>query len=52
MRKLVRLRGGDCAESFDEFSADGVRDTYRVLLQVGLCKLNPVYPCQVPSKVP
>ena len=27
------LQGGDCAESFAEFSADHVRDTYRVLLQ-------------------
>lgn len=26
--------GGDCAESFKDFSTDGVRDTYRVLLQV------------------
>ena len=25
--------GGDCAESFKEFRADNVRDTYRVLLQ-------------------
>ena len=27
------LQGGDCAESFAEFSANHVRDTYRVLLQ-------------------
>ena len=27
------LQGGDCAESFAEFSADNIRDTFRVLLQ-------------------
>eukprot|EP00958_Prasinococcus_capsulatus_P013035 scaffold1318_cov388-Prasinococcus_capsulatus_cf.AAC.56 len=26
--------GGDCAESFKDFNTDGVRDTYRVLLQM------------------
>ena len=30
------LFGGDCAESFAEFRADGVRDTYRVLLQMSI----------------
>lgn len=30
------LQGGDCAESFKEFSADTVRDTFRVLLQMGV----------------
>lgn len=30
------LMGGDCAESFDEFSTDHVRDTLRVLLQMAL----------------
>lgn len=30
------LQGGDCAESFKEFSADGVRDTFRVLLQMAV----------------
>ena len=29
------LMGGDCAESFDEFSTDHVRDTLRVILQMG-----------------
>ena len=24
------LQGGDCAESFEEFSADNIRDTFRV----------------------
>jgi len=28
------LQGGDCAESFDEFHADNIRDTFRVLLQM------------------
>ena len=26
------LQGGDCAESFSEFSADNIRDTFRVCL--------------------
>ncbi|KAH8062671.1 3-deoxy-7-phosphoheptulonate synthase [Aureococcus anophagefferens] len=30
------LFGGDCAESFDEFSVDHVRDTFRVILQMAL----------------
>jgi 3-deoxy-7-phosphoheptulonate synthase len=30
------LQGGDCAESFKEFSADTVKDTFRVLLQMGI----------------
>ena len=30
------LFGGDCAESFKEFRADNVRDTYRVLLQMAV----------------
>ena len=30
------LFGGDCAESFKEFNANGVRDTYRVLLQMSI----------------
>ena len=30
------LFGGDCAESFKEFKADNVRDTYRVLLQMSV----------------
>ncbi|MEM9809923.1 MAG: 3-deoxy-7-phosphoheptulonate synthase, partial [Pseudomonadota bacterium] len=28
------LQGGDCAESFKEFGADNLRDTFRVLLQM------------------
>ncbi|MGR3322006.1 MAG: class II 3-deoxy-7-phosphoheptulonate synthase [Pseudooceanicola sp.] len=30
------LQGGDCAESFDQFSADGIRDTFKVLLQMAM----------------
>ncbi len=30
------LQGGDCAESFAEFSADNIRDTFRVLLQMAI----------------
>eukprot|EP00567_Pseudictyota_dubia_P016612 CAMPEP_0197453122 /NCGR_PEP_ID=MMETSP1175-20131217/34025_1 /TAXON_ID=1003142 /ORGANISM="Triceratium dubium, Strain CCMP147" /LENGTH=492 /DNA_ID=CAMNT_0042986303 /DNA_START=291 /DNA_END=1769 /DNA_ORIENTATION=- len=30
------LFGGDCAESFDEFSTDHIRDTFRVILQMAL----------------
>ena len=28
------LQGGDCAESFSEFHADNIRDTFRVILQM------------------
>jgi 3-deoxy-7-phosphoheptulonate synthase len=30
------LQGGDCAESFKEFSTEGVRDNFRVLLQMAV----------------
>ncbi len=30
------LQGGDCAESFAEFRADNIRDTFRVLLQMAV----------------
>ncbi len=30
------LQGGDCAESFKEFSADNIRDTFRLLLQMAV----------------
>lgn len=33
-RKAFLLQGGDCAESFAEFSADNIRDFVRVLLQM------------------
>ncbi len=30
------LQGGDCAESFTEFSADNIRDTFKVMLQMAM----------------
>ena len=30
------LQGGDCAESFADFSADAIRDTYKVMLQMAV----------------
>ncbi len=30
------LQGGDCAESFAEFHADNIRDTFKVLLQMAI----------------
>ena len=30
------LQGGDCAESFAEFSADNIRDTFKVMLQMAM----------------
>src|SRR3954471_3209098 len=30
------LQGGDCAESFKEFAADNIRDTFRLLLQMAV----------------
>ncbi|MFO1188699.1 MAG: 3-deoxy-7-phosphoheptulonate synthase class II [Alphaproteobacteria bacterium] len=32
--KAFLLQGGDCAESFAEFTANNIRDTFRVLLQM------------------
>ena len=34
--KAFLLQGGDCAESFKEFSADNIRDTFRLILQMAL----------------
>jgi len=34
--KAFLLQGGDCAESFAEFSADNIRDTFRVMLQMAI----------------
>ncbi|MBL4603301.1 MAG: 3-deoxy-7-phosphoheptulonate synthase class II [Emcibacteraceae bacterium] len=34
--KAFLLQGGDCAESFAEFHADKIRDTFRVLLQMSV----------------
>ena len=30
------LQGGDCAEAFDQFSADSIRDTFKVMLQMSM----------------
>src|SRR5204862_7686335 len=30
------LQGGDCAESFKEFHADNIRDTFRLVLQMAV----------------
>lgn len=30
------LQGGDCAESFADFSADNIRDTFKVMLQMAM----------------
>ena len=32
--KAFLLQGGDCAESFAEFRANNIRDTFKVLLQM------------------
>lgn len=34
--KAFLLQGGDCAESFAEFGANNIRDTFRVLLQMAV----------------
>ena len=34
--KAFLLQGGDCAESFAEFNADNIRDSFRVLLQMAV----------------
>ena len=34
--KAFLLQGGDCAESFAEFTADNIRDTFRVILQMAV----------------
>ncbi|KAI3751619.1 hypothetical protein L2E82_22710 [Cichorium intybus] len=35
MGNAFLLQGGDCAESFKEFNANNIRDTFRVILQMG-----------------
>jgi hypothetical protein len=39
------LQGGDCAESFKEFNGNNIRDTFRVLLQMGIAL---TYGAQIP----
>jgi len=34
--KAIVLQGGDCAESFQDFTANIIRDTFRVLLQMAV----------------
>ena len=34
--KAFLLQGGDCAESFSEFHADGIRDTFKALMQMAV----------------
>jgi 3-deoxy-7-phosphoheptulonate synthase len=34
--KAFLLQGGDCAESFKEFRADNIRDTFRLMLQMAV----------------
>ena len=34
--KAFLLQGGDCAESFADFNADYIRDTFKVLLQMSV----------------
>ena len=36
MGKAFLMQGGDCAESFAEFNADNIRDTFRVMLQMAV----------------
>ena len=34
--RAIVLQGGDCAESFSDFTANNIRDTFRVLLQMAV----------------
>ncbi len=34
--RAIVLQGGDCAESFNDFTANSIRDTFRVLLQMAV----------------
>ena len=34
--RAIVLQGGDCAESFQDFTANIIRDTFRVLLQMAV----------------
>ena len=36
MGNAFLLQGGDCAESFKEFNANNIRDTFRVILQMSV----------------
>ncbi len=41
------LQGGDCAEAFSQFSANRIRDLFRLILQVGAGRQGPA-----PSRQP
>jgi 3-deoxy-7-phosphoheptulonate synthase len=45
MGEAFLLQGGDCAESFKEFNGNNIRDTFRVLLQMGIAL---TYGAQIP----
>lgn len=45
MGEAFLLQGGDCAESFKEFNADNIRDTFRVFLQMAITL---IYGAQMP----
>jgi len=36
MGNAFLLQGGDCAESFKEFNANNIRDTFRIILQMSV----------------
>ncbi|KAK9162706.1 hypothetical protein Syun_003608 [Stephania yunnanensis] len=36
MGRAFLLQGGDCAESFKEFNANNIRDTFRIILQMSV----------------
>jgi 3-deoxy-7-phosphoheptulonate synthase len=38
--KAFLLQGGDCAESFSEFHAQNIRDTFKVLLQMSVVMMH------------
>lgn len=45
MGNAFLLQGGDCAESFKEFHANNIRDTFRLLLQMSVVTM---FGAQVP----
>ncbi|KAM3403375.1 hypothetical protein ACQJBY_006861 [Aegilops geniculata] len=40
MGRAFLLQGGDCAESFKEFGANNIRDTFRLMLQMPIIKVG------------
>lgn len=45
MGQAFLLQGGDCAESFEEFNANNIRDTFRIFLQMAITL---IYGAQMP----